>query len=94
MEAKIEFKPAFRVLGIMKRGKDGTKFIPPLWDKFFEQYHQKTRNLRKSNAGYGVMRNYDSQTKEFDYLAGACLPSNPRKSVVHPTSSPITLTDR
>ena len=70
MEAKIEFKPAFIVLGIMKRGKGGTKFIPPLWDKFFEQYHEKTRNLRKSNAGYGVMRNYDPQTKEFDYLAG------------------------
>ena len=70
METKIKFKPAFLVLGIMKRGKDGTTFIPPLWDKFFEQYHEKTRNLRKSNAGYGVMRNYDPQTKEFDYLAG------------------------
>ena len=70
MEAKVEFKRAFLVLGIMKRGKDGTKFIPPLWDIFFKQYHEKTRNLRKSNASYGVMRNYDLQTKEFDYLAG------------------------
>ena len=70
MEAKIEFKPAFLVLWIMKRGKDGTKFIPPLWDKFFKQYHEKTKNLRKSNAYYGVMKNYDSKTKEFDYLAG------------------------
>ena len=70
MEAKIEIKPAFTVLGIMKRGKDGTKFIPPLWDKFFKHYHEKTKNLRKSNACYGVMKNYDSQTKEFDYLAG------------------------
>jgi len=70
MEAKIEIKPAFTVLGVMKRGEDGTKFIPPLWDKFFKHYHEKTKNLRKSNACYGVMKNYDSQTKEFDYLAG------------------------
>lgn len=70
MEAKIEIKPAFLVLGIMKRGRDGTKFIPPLWDRFFKQYHEKTKSLRKSNASYGVMKNYDSKTKEFDYLAG------------------------
>ncbi|MGD8566018.1 MAG: GyrI-like domain-containing protein [Candidatus Bathyarchaeota archaeon] len=70
MENKIELKPAFAVLGIMKRGKDGKKFIPPLWEKFSKQYHEKTRNLRKSNVGYGVMTNYDPQTKEFDYLAG------------------------
>jgi len=70
METKIVTKPAFLVLGIMKRGVDGTEFIPPLWDKFLKQYREKTKNLRKSNAHYGVMKNYDSQTKEFDYLAG------------------------
>jgi predicted transcriptional regulator YdeE len=70
MEAKVEIKHAFTVLGIMKRGVDGTKFIPSLWDRFFKHYHEKTRNLRKSNACYGVMKNYDPQTKEFDYLAG------------------------
>jgi predicted transcriptional regulator YdeE len=70
MEAKIETKPAFRVLGIMKRGRDETKFIPPLWDEFFKHYHEKTKNLRRSTACYGVMKNYDPQTTEFDYLAG------------------------
>lgn len=70
MEARIEIKPAFRVLGIMQRGRDGANFIPLLWDEFFKHYHEKTKSLRKSNACYGVMKDYDSQTKEFDYLAG------------------------
>lgn len=66
---EIVTKPAFTVLGMVKRGKNGPKFIPPLWERYMKRFDE-IKNMRKSNIGYGVMDNFDKSTKEFDYLAG------------------------
>jgi predicted transcriptional regulator YdeE len=69
MKVRIEVKPGFTVLGMVERGKNGPQFIPPLWQTFFQRIGEVS-NLKKSDGVYGVMRNYDETTDEFDYLAG------------------------
>jgi AraC family transcriptional regulator len=69
MEAEIKTKPGFTVMGLLERGTDGPKFIPPLWDKYFTRFDE-VKGVIKNRIGYGVMANYDEGTKEFDYLAG------------------------
>lgn len=69
MNVEIVTKPAFTVLGMVERGKNGPKFIHPLWERYMKRFDD-IKNKRKSNVGYGVMDNYDNATEEFDYLAG------------------------
>jgi predicted transcriptional regulator YdeE len=69
VDIKVELKPGFTILGMVERGKKGPQFIPPLWQKFFVRTGEIT-GLKKSGGAYGVMRNYDGDTGEFDYLAG------------------------
>ncbi len=69
MDVEIVTKPAFTVLGMVERGKNGPKFIPPLWERYMKRFDE-IKNKRKSNVGYGVMDNYDKAIEEFDYLAG------------------------
>jgi len=69
MEVEIVTKSAFTVLGIVKRDKNGPKFIPPLWERFMKRYDE-IRNMTESSVGYGVMDNYDESTKELIILLG------------------------
>jgi predicted transcriptional regulator YdeE len=69
MEVEIKTRPGFTVLGLVERGKDGPKFIPPLWEKYFTRWDE-VKTTVKGGIAYGVMTNYDEGTKEFDYLAG------------------------
>ena len=69
MEVEVKTKPGFTVLGLAERGKDGPKFIPPLWEKLHAR-HDEVMEFSKNKLGYGVMANYDEVTEEFDYLAG------------------------
>jgi predicted transcriptional regulator YdeE len=69
MKVEIRNKPAFTVLGLVERGIDGPKFIPPLWDKYMSRYDEVKEFIKDRNS-YGIMANYDEVTKEFDYLAG------------------------
>ncbi len=83
MEIEIKTKPGFTVLGILERGKDGPKFIPPLWEKYMTRFNEIVHLIKDRNS-YGVMANYDEGTKEFDYLAG--------HQVEHGTEAPEGLT--
>jgi predicted transcriptional regulator YdeE len=69
MEIEVKTKPGFTVLGLVERGKEGPKFIPPLWEKYFSRWDD-VKDIVKDKAAYGVMANFDEETKEFDYLAG------------------------
>jgi predicted transcriptional regulator YdeE len=69
MEITVQTKPAFTVLGMVERGKNGPEFIPSLWGRF-EQRFDEIKEMIISGESYGVMDNYDETTKEFDYLAG------------------------
>ncbi len=72
MEAKIETRPAFTVLGLTRRGDahSGPQWIPPMWDELFSQYGEQMQELAESGPTYGVMDRYDSETETFEYLAG------------------------
>lgn len=72
MDAKIETRPRFTVLGLAKRGDahSGPTWIPPMWDELFSQYGEQLKTFTKSGPGYGVMDRYDSETHTFEYLAG------------------------
>jgi len=69
MEVEIKNKAEFTVMGMVERGKDGPKFVPPLWEKFHTR-SDEVMEFTKDRIGYGVMANYDEGTEEFDYLAG------------------------
>jgi AraC family transcriptional regulator len=69
MEVEVKIRPGFTVLGLVERGKEGPKFIPPLWDKYFSRWDE-VKEVIKDRVAYGIMTNYDEETKEFDYLAG------------------------
>jgi AraC family transcriptional regulator len=69
MEVEIKTKPEFTVMGIVERGADGPKFIPPLWEKYHTRFDE-VKEFTKNRIGFGIMANYDQGTKEFDYLAG------------------------
>ena len=69
MDVEVKTKPGFIVLGLLERGKEGPKFIPPLWEKFHTRFDE-VKEFSKNRLGFGVMANYDEVTQEFDYLAG------------------------
>ena len=69
MEVEVKTRPGFTVLGLVERGKEGPKFIPPLWDKYFTRWDE-VKEMIEDRVAYGVMTNYDEETQEFDYLAG------------------------
>jgi AraC family transcriptional regulator len=72
MEAKIETRPAFTVLGLAKRGDadSGPTWIPPMWDEFFAQFGKQLHELTGAGPAYGVMDRYNPETHTFEYMAG------------------------
>ncbi len=69
MEVEVKTRSGFTVLGMVERGREGPKFIPPLWEKFNRRFDE-VKEFSKNKLGFGVMANYDVETEEFDYLAG------------------------
>jgi len=70
LEVKIEKEPGFKVLGVVGRGSDGPSFIPLLWERLNKKEVDIWHLFKSTAEGYGVMDNYDPETKELDYLAG------------------------
>lgn len=70
MGVKIEKKPGFKVLGLAGRGSDGPSFIPSLWERLNRKEVDIWHLFKSTSEGYGVMDNYDTASKNFDYLAG------------------------
>lgn len=69
MEHRIESYPAFTVVGIKSRHRQGAdNSIPKLWETFVPRMNEVSH--RVGHESYGVMGNYDHATGEFDYLAG------------------------
>jgi AraC family transcriptional regulator len=69
MEPKILTLPAFTVIGLELRVTPGTQAIPNLWRNFFRRIGEIPEVVHPERA-YGVGRNWDPQTRSFDYLAG------------------------
>ncbi len=71
---KPEFKslPSFWVVGIKWQGQNGPEKIPGIWDKFVPMIAGIRPEGQKREA-FGVERNFDAATGEFEYLA--CMPT-------------------
>jgi AraC family transcriptional regulator len=68
MEPKIVERNAFKLVGLLYRGKNENQEIPQLWG----QFGPTSRAIHyKQNHGvsYGAMGNYDKNSGEFDYVA-------------------------
>jgi predicted transcriptional regulator YdeE len=77
MDAKIQTKPGFTVLGLARRGdaNAGPQWIPPTWDELFSQYGEQLEAIARTGAHYGMMNHYDPETHTFEYLA--CFETEP-----------------
>ncbi len=71
MEPKITSREAFTVAGWMYHGRNEHNEIPQIWDNIFLPRMNDIKHRTEMGVSYGVMGNYDPQTGEFDYLAGA-----------------------
>jgi AraC family transcriptional regulator len=69
MEPRILSLPAFTVIGLELRVTPGTQAIPNLWQNLYRRIGEIPAVMRPERA-YGVGRNWDPQTRSFDYLAG------------------------
>jgi len=67
-DVKIVNKPAFKVAGLLHRGKPMSPEIPQLWGRF-DATMGKIPHTVQPQAYYGLCDNMDEQTGEFDYLA-------------------------
>jgi predicted transcriptional regulator YdeE/DNA-binding transcriptional ArsR family regulator len=67
MEVEIKTRSAFTVMGMQERGKEASKFIPDLWDRFLKRVDEIKANV-KSNILYGISYEMNKRTKEFSYL--------------------------
>jgi AraC family transcriptional regulator len=72
MDAKIQTKPGFAVLGLARRGDadTGPQWIPPMWDELFSQYGEQLEAFTRTGAHYGIVDHYNPETHTFEYLAG------------------------
>ena len=69
MEPKIESKPAFIVVGMKLRGAFKEGEIPQLWQQYNQRWHE-IKHIVDPEIGFGIEDNFDSNTGEFDYMAG------------------------
>jgi AraC family transcriptional regulator len=67
-DLQIVERPAMTVVGMLHRGKPFNNEIPQLWDKFGPRMDSVPQVVNPAVA-YGVCRDMDMQTGEFDYLA-------------------------
>jgi AraC family transcriptional regulator len=70
MEPRIVSRQAFRVAGLVHRGKADGEKLGALWGGFFARKGELQHQI-EPNVAYGVMANYDEASGEFDYIA-AC----------------------
>lgn len=68
MEPTITSKSAFKVVGLKYQGKAEGDEIPELWKKFGPRMYE-IKYMTDAEVAYGVMKNFDDSTGEFDYLA-------------------------
>jgi AraC family transcriptional regulator len=68
MEPKIIEREAFKIVGLLYRGKNENQEIPQLWGQFGPKWETIKHTLNQEVC-YGVMDNYDTNTGEFDYVA-------------------------
>ena len=71
MVVQIISKAAFTVVGAKYRGKNEHNEIPRLWDKEYLPRMAEIKHRSELNVSYGLMGNYDPQSGEYDYVAGA-----------------------
>ncbi|MFX0086382.1 MAG: GyrI-like domain-containing protein [Candidatus Hodarchaeota archaeon] len=67
MEVAIKTRTAFTVMGMQDKGKDASKFIPKLWERFLKRIDEIKGKI-KSKEIYGISYNKNKSTKEFSYL--------------------------
>jgi AraC family transcriptional regulator len=67
-ELKIVEKPAFKVMGMLYHGKPMSKEIPELWNQFGPRMDSVPHAVNPA-VSYGVCKDMDMETGEFDYAA-------------------------
>ena len=69
---EVTEKPEFHVLGMALEGipfMQGPKHIPQLWQKFVPRIGEIGQFAVKPHGEFGVMKDFDQETKTFKYLA-------------------------
>ncbi len=69
MEPKMVHKPAFTVIGMKIRTRNEHGEVPRLWYEFVPRFAE-VKNVTNRNEAFGVLDNFDPETREVDYLAG------------------------
>lgn len=69
MEPKIVHKPAFTLVGMKIRTSNEHGEVPKLWYQFVPRFAE-VKNVTNRNEAFGVLDNFDPETRELDYLAG------------------------
>jgi predicted transcriptional regulator YdeE len=67
-ELQIVERPAMSLVGLVKRSTPGSSELPQLWEKFGPRMASIPQQVNPA-VSYGVCRDMDMQTNEFDYLA-------------------------
>lgn len=67
-EPIIISRPAFKIAGKLYRGDNANQEIPQLWREYGPLMN-RIEHVVDRHVSYGVMDNFDEQTKEFDYVA-------------------------
>jgi predicted transcriptional regulator YdeE len=67
-ELQIVERPAMSVVGMVKRSTPGSGELPQLWEKFGPRMESIPQQVNPA-VSYGVCRDMDMRTNEFDYLA-------------------------
>ena len=69
MEIQVIERPAFTVVGLKHRGQAGSNEIPQLWQALGPRTGE-VEDMADNTAAYGISANMDTETGEFDYIAG------------------------
>ena len=68
MEPNIVKREAFKIVGLLYRGKNENQEIPQLWGQFGDR-GKTIRHIIYAEEAYGVMDNFVKTSGEFDYVA-------------------------
>jgi AraC family transcriptional regulator len=69
MEPKIVSRPGFTIVGMKYHGKNENNEIPQMWQAIGPRFGE-IGSVADPHTAYGISANTDSETGEFDYLAG------------------------
>lgn len=70
MKPEIVSVPAFTLVGTKYHGKNQNREIPAMWENQFLPRVGEIKNQSNPFIFYGVLRDFDCATGEFDYVAG------------------------